>query len=99
MKKKYRIVSKVCFTTFVCTLLLVSALSVSSMLGTDQASSMSDSCYTEVQIQSGDTLWNIAKEFCPKDQDLRQAVFKICELNEIQGQQVQPGQRILIPLT
>jgi len=51
----------------------------------------------EIQIQAGDTLWKLAQEFGPSNQDLRAVIYEICTINQISADSIQPGQFILIP--
>lgn len=99
MNRKYRITSKFRFTVFVCLTLCFAAFAITSLLSPDTASSMSELPYAEVQIQSGDTLWNVARKFGPPDCDTRQVVYEICRINGINASDIQPGQSLLIPVT
>lgn len=47
--------------------------------------------FTEVVVQSGDTLWAIAANQMP-DEDPRDAVARIRELNQLQSAEIFPGQ-------
>ncbi|MDD3168594.1 MAG: LysM peptidoglycan-binding domain-containing protein [Eubacteriales bacterium] len=98
MKKKYRIKSKFRFTLFL-TIAMVALISITgTMIGANQAESLTKPTYSEIIIQSGDTLWNLAQEFGPDDKDVRQIVYEICKLNDISADSIYPGQEILIPV-
>lgn len=96
--KRYRIKSKFRFTVFVAAMVVSMAFITSTFLGFDDASSLSEEpSYVRVEVQAGDTLWNIASEYGPDNKDRREIVYAICQLNEIHNINIQPGQSILIP--
>lgn len=98
MKKKYKIKSKFRFTLFL-TIAMVMLISLTgTVIGANHAESLTKPVYSEIIVQSGDTLWNLAKEFGPDDQDVRQVVYEICKLNDISADSIYPGQTILIPV-
>lgn len=97
MNKRYRIKSKFRFTIFLSLLFILLIVSISSLMGFYQSESLTQANYMEIQIEQGDTLWNLAKEFGPANQDLRKVVYQICMLNEISDDYIYPGQSILIP--
>ena len=77
MNKKYRIKSKFRFTLFI-TIVLVFMISVAgTVIGINTADSLTKNTYTEIQIQAGDTLWELAKEYGPDDQDIRKVVCQL----------------------
>ena len=96
--KRYRIKSKFRFTIFIALMVVLTAFVTSTFLGLDDASSLSEEpSYTQVEIQAGDTLWNIAAQYGPQNMDRRQLVFEICRLNDINADSIRPGQTILVP--
>ncbi len=97
MKKKYRIKSKFRFTLFMAITAIFVYSFVGTLIGTNTAESLTKMTYTEVQVQPGDTLWDLAESFGPRDQDLRKVVYEICEYNDISADSIYPGQIILIP--
>ena len=97
MKKTYRIKSKFRFTVFM-TIAAICILSITGILaGNNTAESLTKMTYSEIQIQPGDTLWNLAEDFGPDDQDIRKVVYSICEYNHISADSLKPGQTIYIP--
>ena len=97
MRKKYRIKSRVRFTMFLTAVMLM-LISITGMLfGDNQAESLTKPVYSEVVIQYGDTLWDLALEFGPADKDIREVVHEICKINDITAESIYPGQPILIP--
>lgn len=97
MRTKHRIKSKFRFCLFL-TLIMVLLISVQGIInGSDQALSLTKPIYTEITIISGDTLWDLAKEYGPADQDVRKIVHAICNINNISADKLQSGQKIMIP--
>lgn len=97
MKKKYRIKSKFRFTFFVTAAILFVISITGTAIGANTAESLSKPVYSEIVIQDGDTLWNLAQVFGPADQDTREVIFRICEINHISADSIYPGETILIP--
>ncbi len=98
MGKKYRIKSKFRFTLFLIVLFLCVFTAISGLLGYNNVNGSSMNEYHAIKISAGDTLWNIAAEYGPNDQDIRNTVHEICELNEMQASDLEAGQRILVPI-
>lgn len=96
MKKHHRIKSHVRFTIFVTLVMILCLSTVVSVFGKD-ADAMTKQTYTEIRIQTGDTLWELAKAYGPKDEDIRQVIYAICEINHITADELQSGQTIQIP--
>ena len=97
-KRKYRIKSKFRFTIFSAAVLVLAVFLTGTALGANDAASLSEEpSYIQVEIMAGDTLWNIASEYGPKDVDRRRIVYEICQINEIDAGSIRPGQAILIP--
>jgi len=97
MKKKYRIKSKFRFTLFMTIAILMFISAAGTAIGMNQAESLTKPFYTEIVVQSGDTLWELAQEFGPDHKDVREVVYEICRINEISADSIYPGQTILIP--
>lgn len=53
--------------------------------------------YTTVEICCGDTLWDIANTYKSNNTDTRKAVYKICEINNIDASDLKPGMTISVP--
>ena len=68
-----------------------------TLIGNNDAESLTKPVYSEIVIQSGDTLWDLAREFGPDDKDVREVVYAICRINDISADSIYPGQTILIP--
>lgn len=97
MKKKYRIKSRIRFTMFLTVAILIIISITGTAIGANNAESLTKPVYSEIIIQSGDTLWNLAQEFGPDGKDIREVVHEICIINDISAGSIYPGQIILIP--
>ena len=76
--------------------MLIVAFTMSSVAGYARAAEPEDDKYITVVVQSGDTLWTLAREYGPKDQDVRQTIYEICRLNDIQASDLKAGDQITI---
>ncbi|HZK01461.1 MAG TPA: LysM peptidoglycan-binding domain-containing protein [Anaerovoracaceae bacterium] len=97
MNKRYRVTHKNRFCIFLTVIFLILFGLIGNMTGHSQAISMTKPAYTEIMIISGDTLWDLAKEYGPADKDTRRVVHSIYKINDITADRLKPGQRILIP--
>ena len=97
-KQKYRLKSKFRFTVFVVIMMLMLVTASNTVLGINDASSLTKPVYASIQIEYGDTLWNLASEYNLEGKDIRRFVYEICKLNEISADSIYPGQSILIPV-
>ena len=52
----------------------------------------------QVTVQSGDTLWGVARRLSP-DRDPRRVVEQLREINHLPSVQLQEGQQLLLPAT
>lgn len=100
-RKKYIIKSRrrfVCFV-FIVLLLIVSAISfITTAAGFNTVLGMTEPRFLEIRIEPGDTLWELAGEYMPRDMDRRKSVYVLCRLNHISASELSPGQIIKIPL-
>ena len=54
--------------------------------------------YTSIQIDAGDTLWQIAKEYITDDySDMHAYINEVCSINHISENEIHAGQYIVIP--
>ena len=97
VKKKYQIKNKFRFTIFITLLLLFSSVTFGTAFGLNTSESLTKPAYYEIQIEAGDTLWDLAKIYGSKDQDIRRSINTICKVNNISPEDIYPGQYILIP--
>lgn len=59
-----------------------------------------DKVYTTrtVTVYSGDTMWDIASQWTEDGEDVRAVIYRICETNGLKTTDLQPGQKILVPV-
>lgn len=97
INKKHRIKSELRFTLFLLVCVILIILMANALFTFNPAISLTEKTYETVEIFSGDTLWEIAKEFAPDNMDLRRAVYKLQELNNLNADELMPGMIIKIP--
>lgn len=61
------------------------------------AFSHSKETYLEITVQRNDTLWCIAEKITPEGKDMRNTVYQIRKINNLDSVILQPGQQILVP--
>ena len=96
--KKYRICNKLRFTAFLTTVILVSVICFSALLGFSDVSASGEPEYIEYYVQSGDTLWDIASVYGPADMNIKQFIYLIEKHNSTSAASLQAGQTIEIPI-
>ena len=97
-RKKYRIKSRVRFASFIVISLLLLCTIANTALGYNDALALTEQQYIQIQVESGDTLWTIADEFMPDDMDPREAVYIICDNNDMNANDLYAGQILDIPV-
>lgn len=95
--KRHRIKSEMRFTLFLLVCIIIIMLTGSILFDNNPAIALTDKNYETVEISLGDTLWEIACEYAPKNMDVRRAVFKLQELNGLTAADIMPGMVIKIP--
>ncbi len=98
MSRSYKVVNKFRFTVFVVLTIVILTTAINFALGFNTAASLTRTDYMDVQIVSGDTLWSIAENYMPQDMDTREAVYKLCKVNDISASELYAGMTIQIPI-
>lgn len=98
MSRSYKVVNKFRFTVFVVLTIVILTTAVNFALGFNTAASLTRTDYMDVQIVSGDTLWSIAENYMPQDMDTREAVYKLCRVNDISAADLYAGMTIQVPI-
>lgn len=86
---------------FVAVVLAVLAV-CAGVLFADSAEADGPAASQEVSVHivvSGDTLWGIASAHTENGTDIRDAVIEIAKLNRLGSEHLEPGQRILVPVS
>ncbi|MGI6204010.1 MAG: LysM peptidoglycan-binding domain-containing protein [Anaerovoracaceae bacterium] len=96
--KRIIIKSKARFTIFIAIIVIGAAIGINMLFNNITVKAEDNApAYTTVEVCDGDTLWTIA-ERCDPNTDTREAVYKICELNNIDnGEQLEAGMTIKVP--
>ena len=97
-RKRYRIKNRVRFASFIVISLLLVCTIFNTVLGFNDALALSEQQYIEIEVEFGDTLWTIADEYMPDDMDIREAVYMICETNDVDANTLYAGQTLNIPV-
>lgn len=95
-EKKQRIVLGSIFAVFI--LVIICSILFGSIKAQAASSEVSYKYYTSVQVQNGDTLWNIAKDYITDDyDDMNAYLAEICSINHISDDNIHAGQYLTIP--
>lgn len=54
--------------------------------------------YEQITVHTGDTMWAIADRWTEQGEDVREVIYRICETNALANTNLQPGQKLLIPV-
>jgi len=98
MTKTYRITSRFRFTAFVVLTIILLTTVINFALGLNTAASLTIQEYMYLDVMPGDTLWSIAQTYMADDLDVRQAVYELCELNNISASNLYAGMTIQVPI-
>ena len=96
MKRRYRISNKYRFITFVALMVIIGSMIIGAVFPVS-AAHQQDINYREVKVQYGDTLWNIARTYGDSSRDVREIVYDICTLNNVEAGSIYPGQILKVP--
>lgn len=77
-----------------CALLFVSTVIILSNSYFLKVEGVEEKVPIEVVVSAGDTLWNIAEQYYPKEMDLRPFIDQIKEINGLETVLIVPGQRL-----
>ena len=96
---KITIVNK---TKFIRSVIILVALIFLILLGMTNTYSKTEVAYKENYIFDGDTLWSVAEEQTNtneyyKNKDIREVIYEIKKINNIESGNLEIGQKILIP--
>lgn len=95
----YRIANPIRFFIFVLVCILVIAFAGISIVGAADAEASDIRTYRQVVIQEDDNLWNLVERYNPDANiNVRDAVYDIYEINDIDADDIQPGDEIFIPV-
>jgi nucleoid-associated protein YgaU len=95
--KRYRVKSKFRFITFIVVTAFLTIGLFTAVTGLNVSTALTKQDTVKVTVESGDTLWNIAKEYKSNNTDTRKAVYEICHVNDIDASDLTPGMVLVIP--
>ena len=98
MTKTYRIANRFRFTVFVVLTIILLTTAINFALGLNTAASATIQEYMYVDIMPGDTLWSIAETYMSDTDDIRQAIYELCSINDITASQLYAGMTIQVPI-
>lgn len=96
MKRRYKIKNKFKFSVFLMVIMLLMGSSFMRLSNAEMNPELMESNYTTIQVQSGDTLWTIAKAYGNPGTDPRKTIYEICEINQLDTKDIYPGQVLQI---
>ena len=64
----------------------------------DKSSSDINTYYQSVRVESGDTLWSIATEYCPDTQEISDYIDEIKSINSIKNDTIKAGDYIIVSI-
>lgn len=96
---KMKIVNK---KKFIRSIILILGILILALLGLNNSYSKTEITYKEDYIISGDTLWSIAEDQVNhneyyRNKDVREVMYEIKQLNNIGNENLEVGQKIVIP--
>jgi LysM repeat protein len=90
---------RVLFTALAAVPLVVGSLLFALNGGVAAASSdQAQTQFTYVTVSAGQSLWQLAEEIAPTE-DPREVIADIVSLNQLASEEVQPGQRLALPVS
>ena len=98
-KHHYRIVDPVRFFLFVVLSIMILVFAGYSVVGAATAEAAAVRTYTQVTVQDGDSLWKLIEMYNPDARiDIRDAIYDVYEINDIDESDILPGEKIFIPI-
>ena len=85
-------------TVFVITLGSIVCGSIFSSAQEESTDAHQYKYFKSIEIQSGDSLWSIAEEYCDEayDGDIREYIAEIKELNSLTSDHIHAGRKLLV---
>ena len=99
--RRYRIKSNFRFITFIVIVLGIAIGAFGFITGSNEAIALDipndPVTLKTIEVTAGDTVWDIAEHFKSDDTDTREAVYEICQANNIPDGSIQSGMILTIP--
>ena len=107
MKRGYRI-HKIRFASFLLFIAMIFSFCTVNVLGENRDAANEKGFkakeqsivpdYEVIFVKSGDSLWNIAKDFSDSKTDIRELIYEISKANQLADGIIHPGDQLLIPV-
>ena len=95
----YRIANPVRFFIFIFICTMIFAFATFTVLGSGSASAAAVHTYAQVTVSENDTLWGLIEKYNPDGRvNVRSAIYDVCEINDIDAGDIQPGDTLFIPV-
>ena len=96
--KKYRIANRFRFIVFMTLVLTAVFFLFSGFTNRAEAENSYDNSFRIVEVKSGESLWQIAKLYCPENEDIRMCIYEIKSINGLAGSEIYAGQTLTVPV-
>lgn len=97
MTRRYVIVNRKRFFSFLTLSLLILMVLVTFIVSTHGASGQEEIYYNEYRVGKGDTLWKISNYYSDANVDIRQFIHEIKKINDMKTSAIYEGDIIKIP--
>ena len=95
--KRYRIKSNFRFITSLVIALCMIIGTGYFIMGFGDSTALTEHENQIEYVDNGETLWSIANNYKSEDTDVRDAIYMICQANDISADQLQSGMKLVIP--
>lgn len=82
---------------YIVVFMMFSIVALNGYLGNSSSVGATTNEYTTVTVSKGDTILQIASDYKSEESNLRQAIYEICKINNINGEVLKPGTKLKIP--
>lgn len=96
-KKRVVIVDRFRFTMFLTLVSLIFIILIGIGLNFGKVYSTTYNGYYEVRVKKSDTLWKIASENNPNNEDIRRVIYRIKQINNLDDCFIKEGDIVKIP--
>jgi hypothetical protein len=97
VRRTWKIKSRLRLSLFI-TFILILIISLASSLMLKGKAMEAPDRYLSWNVIEGDTLWSIARCSLPQGRDIRDYIYEIKEINQLQTSNIRTGQQLQIPI-
>lgn len=98
MTKRYVVTNKKRFFTFITLSLLILIALATLIVSSHKSHSQEEIYFNEYRVGEGDTLWKISNYYSDGNIDIRQFIYEIKRLNDMETSAIYEGDIIKIPI-